>query len=81
MTPRIRAHRIDDPSMASRVRHYDELPEDAKERLPALLNGGSPVVPSELAAGFQHGEVVKFTEYYHIEILQDGVGFRAETRT
>ena len=81
MTPRIRAHPIDDPSMANRVRHYDELPENAKERLPSLLNGGSPVVPTELAASFQHGEVVKFTEYYRIEILEDGVAVRAETRT
>ena len=79
MTPTIRAHPIEDPSMATRVRHYDELSEDAKERLPALLEGGNPVVPAETAAGFQHGEVVKFTRYYRIEILDDPVGVRADS--
>ncbi|MGM0398283.1 MAG: hypothetical protein ACQEQY_04750 [Halobacteriota archaeon] len=79
MTPTIRAHPVDDPSMATRVRHYDELPEDAKERLPTLLEGGNPVVPAETAAGFRHGELVKFTRYYRIEILDDPVGVRADS--
>ncbi|MFW5937374.1 MAG: hypothetical protein ACOCSN_00395 [Halanaeroarchaeum sp.] len=79
MTPTIRAHPIDDPSIATRVRHYDELPEDAKERLPTLLEGGNAVVPTETAAGFQHGEVVKFTRYYRIEIHEDPVGIRADS--
>lgn len=81
MTPTIRAHPVEDPSMARRVRHYDELAEDAKERLPTLLEGGDPVVPAETAADFQHGEVVKFTRYYRIEIVDvpSSTGVRADS--
>ena len=79
MTPTIRARRIEDPSMATRVRHYDELPEDAKERLPAIVAGESGVVPAETAAGFRNGEVVKFTGYYRIEVLDDAAGVLADT--
>lgn len=81
MTPTIRTRHVEDPSMATRIRHYDELPREAKESFPELLGGGTSVVPSETAAGFQHGEVVKFTEYYRIEVLDEALGIRADTTT
>ncbi|MFB6132637.1 MAG: hypothetical protein ABEJ44_04455 [Halanaeroarchaeum sp.] len=67
--------------MATRVRHYDELAPKAKERLPELLSGESAVVSPETAAGFRHGEVVKFTGYYRIEVLDEGVGIRVDSMT
>lgn len=79
MTFTIRTRPVEDPTAGERVRHYDELPEDAKERLPDLIDGGPRVVPAETAAGFRDGEVVKFTGYYRIEIHEDRFGVRADS--
>lgn len=79
MTPTIRAHPVDDVSAATRIRHYDELPEGAKERLPAIVSGETPVVSSDIASTFQSGEIVKFTRYYRIEIVDDPVRVRADS--
>lgn len=81
MSPTIRTRRVEDPSMATRIRHYDELPREAKERFPELLSGEASVVSPETAAGFRNGEVVKFTGYYRIEVLDESVGIRVDTMT
>ncbi|MFB6125556.1 MAG: hypothetical protein ABEJ59_06320 [Halanaeroarchaeum sp.] len=81
MTPTIRARPVHDVPAGTRVRHYDELAEDAKAGFPAIAAQGGAVVPPDLAAGFRHGEVVKFTDYYRIEVLEDGAPVGVETRT
>jgi len=54
---------IDD---GARVRHIDELSEDALERFLALLDGRTPIVGP--TADLEHGDVVVFTEYYRITV-------------
>ncbi|MFB6069802.1 MAG: hypothetical protein ABEJ76_02155 [Halanaeroarchaeum sp.] len=79
MTPTLRAHEIEDVPAGTRVRHYDELAEDAKETFPSVADGGTTVVSPELATRFRDGEVVKFTRYYRIEVLEDAVRARANS--
>jgi len=79
MTPTIRARALESVPAHARVRHYDELAEDAKDSFPAIAEGGTAVVPPELAAGFRHGEVLKFTRYYRIEVSDDAVRVRADS--
>lgn len=58
---------IDDVPSDSRVRHYDELGEDAKERFPKLAGSNGSSVGDSLPDGLRECDVVKFTDYYAIE--------------
>lgn len=52
------------------VRHYDELPEQAQDVLPALANGvpGEAILDEPTAQTFVDGEYVKFTGYYRVRV-------------
>ena len=54
------------PSDAT-VYHYDELDEQIKHLIPALIRGSSNAVDRSVAdASIDSGDYVKFTEYYRI---------------
>ena len=53
-------------SSASRIRHVDELSEDALQRLVELVQSGGTAAQSG-SMPFVDGEVIVFTEYYRIE--------------
>jgi len=50
----------------ARVRHFDELDDSAQEYLSNVARGVSPRDPSNLA-GLSEGDVVVFTDYYHVK--------------
>jgi len=55
------------PSDAT-VRHYDELGEETKERLPDLVpDEGGTRVPPQVATDLDAGEYIKFTDYYRVD--------------
>lgn len=68
MEQHIAIERVDDVSEASRVRHYDELGETAKERFPAFADrdGDQIRVDRSVAAEFDECELVKYTGYYRV---------------
>jgi len=49
----------------ARVRHFDELDDSTQEYLFSVVEGASPRDPSNLS-GLSEGDVVVFTDYYHI---------------
>ncbi len=57
----------------SRVYHYDELPERAKECLPCLVevDEGDVAVPERICAAFESYDIVKFTDYYRITVREE----------
>jgi len=59
-------NRTDTVPETARVRHIDELDESAQEYLFTVAEGASPRDPSNLS-GLNEGDVVVFTEYYHIK--------------
>lgn len=48
------------------VRHYDELGQETKERLPDLVGDGPTRIPPGDAADLDAGEYIKFTEYVRV---------------
>ena len=50
----------------ARVRHFDELDDSAQEYLFNVAAGASPRDPGTLS-GLNEGDVVVFTDYYHIK--------------
>jgi hypothetical protein len=58
--------RTDTVPETARVRHFDELDDSAQEYLFNVAQGASPRDPSNLS-GLNEGDVVVFTEYYHIQ--------------
>ncbi|MFB6255747.1 MAG: hypothetical protein ABEH58_03310 [Haloplanus sp.] len=58
--------RTDTVPETARVRHVDELDDSAQEYLFAVAEGASPRDPSNLS-GLEQGDVIVFTDYYHIE--------------
>jgi hypothetical protein len=50
----------------ARVRHFDELDDSAQEYLFTVAEGASPRDPGNLS-GLNEGDVVVFTDYYHIK--------------
>lgn len=54
------------------VRHYDELPEAAKHRLPSLVEGDRTRVEDGVAADLAACDYVKFTRYYRITAHRAG---------
>ena len=70
MTPTFRIAPADEVPEGADVGHIDELSEPAKERLPLLANGGGTTTDDPVfASTAERYDVVKFTDYYHIERL------------
>lgn len=69
MSPNIMAELVDEIPCDSRICHYDELSEDAKEELPAITESSNVLVDKSTADGFGECDLVKYTDYYEISIL------------
>lgn len=59
-------NRTDTVPESARVRHFDELDDSAQEYLVHVSEGVSPQDPSNLT-GLNRGDVVVFTDYYHVQ--------------
>jgi len=59
-------NRTDSVPESARVRHFDELDDAAQEYLAHVAEGASPRDPTNLS-GLDEGDVVVFTDYYHIK--------------
>jgi len=59
-------NRTDTVPETARVRHFDELDDSAQEYLFTVAEGASPRDPSNLS-GLTEGDVVVFTDYYHVK--------------
>jgi hypothetical protein len=57
--------RTDTVPETARVRHVDELDDSAQEYLFDVAEGASPRDPTTLP-GLNEGDVVVFTDYYHV---------------
>ena len=70
MNSGVRLESTDSVPTDGRVRHYDELPEDAQGALPALASGvpGEAILDASTARTFVDGEYVKFTDYYKVTV-------------
>jgi len=57
----------------SRVFHYDELPDLAKDQLPCLLDSDEDRVHVSDRIGdlFEYYNIVKFTDYYCVTVTYD----------
>lgn len=66
MRDNITAVPIEDVPTDSRICHYDELSEDAKERFPDLTGADGPSVADSVPDGLCECDVVKYTDYYEI---------------
>ena len=70
MPPTFRIAPADEVPEGADVGHIDELSEPAKERLPAVANGGDTTTDDPVfASTADRYDVVKFTEYYRVERL------------
>lgn len=59
--------RTDSVHAASRVRHVDQLDEQARERFYELVDSGSPSAGVD-GTSFVDGEIIVFTDYYRVEV-------------
>jgi hypothetical protein len=68
MPPTFRLSPATEVPEGSRVCHYDELPEPAKERLPAVADpAGATTSDPAFESAADAFDLVKFTDYYRIE--------------
>ncbi|TYL37420.1 hypothetical protein CV102_17580 [Natronococcus pandeyae] len=68
MSPTLTLEPVEDVPSDSRVCHYDELAEDAKEEFPILTENIDVSVDSTIADGLQECDLVKYTDYYKVSI-------------
>ena len=68
MTETITLEPVDDVPPDSRICHYDELGDSAKEKLPALAEGCDVSVDGAVVDGFHDCDLVKYTEYYELSL-------------
>ena len=70
MVPAVRLESTESVPEDGRVRHIDELPDDAVEAVPALTSGvpGEAILDGSTARTFVDGEYVKFTDYYQVTV-------------
>ena len=58
---------VDDVAPHERLRHYDELPEAAKDAFPSLLGCDPGTDVDAVAAAVDDGDVVVFIDYFRVE--------------
>lgn len=69
MSANITLEPTDDVPTESRVCHYDELGEDAKERLPDIADGDVDTgVDASVADEFEDCDLVKYIDYYEVSV-------------
>lgn len=68
MSPNIILEPVEDIPTDSRVCHYDELTEDAKDEFPVLTEAVDVSVDCSIAAGLRECDLVKYTDYYDVSI-------------
>ncbi|WP_049927233.1 hypothetical protein [Halopiger goleimassiliensis] len=66
MGDNVTLERVEEVPPESRVCHYDELAEPAKERLPTLMDDAETSVDGAVVDGFHDCDLVKYTEYYAV---------------
>lgn len=69
MSPSLTLKQVDKIPNDSRICHYDELSEDAKEELPSLTGSDSASVDQSTVEGFQECDLVKYTDYYEVSVV------------
>lgn len=68
MSDRITLEQTEDVPADSRVCHYDELDEAAKEQFPQLTADDRAEVDADAVDGLQRCDLVKFTDYYEVSV-------------
>ncbi|WP_114578803.1 hypothetical protein [Saliphagus sp. LR7] len=68
MTSQIILNAVEDVPTDSRVCHYDELGEDAKEEFPTLTESTDASVDRSVVDELQECDLVKYTNYYEVSI-------------
>ncbi|MFB1062672.1 hypothetical protein [Natrinema sp. H-ect4] len=65
----------------SRIHHYDELCESAKNHLPRLLRTDemTVLVPDTVGAALEPYDIVKFTGYYRITVDEEPSSVRVSS--
>lgn len=66
MTRKVRVEIMEGVPPDATVRHYDELADPVKERLPSLVEGDD-MVGQGVADDLTVGEYIKYTDYYRVE--------------
>lgn len=59
---------VDDVPAGSRVCHYDELAESAKEEFPTLAGLSRVSIDESIADELRSCEFVKYTDYYEVRV-------------
>ena len=70
MNPILEATETTEVSADARVRHIDELHDDAQTALSAAADGERANIPEEAAINLSDGDVVRFTGYYRVNIAK-----------
>lgn len=68
MSPCVSLTRVNQIPVDSRVCHYDELDESAKERFPELSDDRSASIDAKTARSFEACDLIKYTDYYEIDL-------------
>lgn len=68
MSPQVTLQQVEEVPADSRVCHYDELEESAKERFPVIADGETGAVDRSTATQFRECDLVKYTDYYEISL-------------
>jgi hypothetical protein len=70
MNPILEATETTQVSADERVRHIDELHDDAQTALSAAAANGRATIPEEATTELSDSDVVRFTGYYRVNIAQ-----------
>lgn len=68
MNQSVTVREVDTVPTDSRVCHYDELDEGAKEQFPALTGDETTAVGRSVANELDRCDLVKYTEYYEVSL-------------
>ncbi|MFW6385110.1 MAG: hypothetical protein ACOCY7_03135, partial [Halodesulfurarchaeum sp.] len=66
--PAVTVRRVASISTSTTVRDYDQLSPATMDALPELLDGTPKPVDRDVARDLIPGEIVKFTDYYRVEV-------------
>ena len=68
MCPKLSLQSVSKVPAESQVRHYDELSENAKEQFPLFTDSSRNSVNTPVADELQECDLVKYTNYYRVDI-------------
>jgi hypothetical protein len=70
MNPEVTLEREDPLSADAQVRDYDELRHAAQAEFPALVEEETTFVADEVAADLSDGELVRYGDYYRVNVAE-----------